>query len=132
MDGAKICSVGDFVEGLGLPRAFVPDLIEAFKRREVLELARHEARMQACAARPDREALPLLEEGHEFARVEARIPRTLFFNLLSRENFGWEGLTSDDGIKDILKDNPQCRVTTISGRTVSGWTPGRKVLKRYH
>lgn len=129
---SQICTVADFCEGLGFPRTFVGELIDAFKRREVLELARHEERMMRTAGRPDNEALPLMDDGHEWARVEARIPKTLFWNLAMRDGFGWEGLSSDEGIRDILRDHPQCRVKTVSGRAQSGWTPTRKVVKRYN
>lgn len=129
---AQICTVADFCEGLGLPVTMVPEMVDAFKRREVLELAKHEEKMTRCAGRPDNKALPLMDEGHEFGRVEARIPATLFWNLAFRDGFGWEGLQSDEGISDILKDNPQCRVNTVSGKIQSGWTPGRKVVKRYN
>jgi hypothetical protein len=50
---------------------------------------------------------------------------------MNRPGFGYEGLTSDEGMRDILRDNPQCRVRTVSGKVMSGWTPGRKVAKKY-
>jgi hypothetical protein len=117
---------------MGLPISMVPDVIEVFQQRELAEHAAHETRMRRCAGRPDNRALPYRDEsGYEWGRVEARIPKTLFWNLATRKNFGWEGLHSEEGIKEILKDNPQCRVETVSLRTVSGWTPGRKVVKKY-
>ena len=126
-----IYTLFDFCESLGLPVTSVPDVVEAFQRRELVELSLHEARMSRAAGRPDNEVLPLRDEQGEFGVVEARIPRTLFFNLMARKGFGYEGLTSDEGMRDILRDNPQCRVRTVSGRIMSGWTPGRKVVKTY-
>lgn len=128
----SVFTIADFCESMGLPVCMVPDVVEAFQRRELAELAAHEARMQRCAGRPDNEALPLRdEEGNEFGQVEARIPKAFFGNLLARNGFGFEGLVSDDGIRDLLRDNPQCRVKTVSGRITSGWTPGRKTVKNY-
>jgi hypothetical protein len=126
-----IHTLADFCESLGLPVTMVPDVMEAFQRRELAELAAHEARLARTAGRPDHEVLPLRDAEGEFGMVEARIPETLFFNLMARKSFGWEGLTSDEGMRDILRDNPQCRVKTVSGRIQSGWTPGRKVFKKY-
>lgn len=128
----RVHTIADYCEALGLPVSMVPEVVEAFQRRELVEIARHEARMARAAGRPDGEALPLTDAGQEFGRVEARIPATLFFNLAQRKGFGYAGLVSDDGLKDVLKDNPQCRVKTVSGKIVSGWTgPGRRVVKRY-
>ncbi len=128
---SEIITPNSFCEKLGWPAWMVPELINAFADRELAKLATYNARAEACAARPDNQALPLCDEGHEFGRVEARIPITLAGNLLARKGFGYEGLMSDEGIKDILRDNPVCRVETISGVTRSGWTPGRKTVKKY-
>lgn len=128
----QIATPASFCEELGLPSFMAQELVESLQRREIFNLAQHEARMARCAGRPDNQALPLTDEGHEFGRVEARIPVALFYNLAQRDNFGWEGLQSDEGIRDILKDNPQCRVKTVSGKVQSGWTPGRKTVKRYN
>lgn len=127
-----IQSLSQFCASLGLPPELAPEIINALADRELLALTRHQARMARCAGRPDAEALPLRDEtGQDFGVVEARIPRALFGNLLARPNFGWDGLTSDEGLRDLLRDNPQCRVQTVSGRIRSGWTPGRRVMKKY-
>lgn len=128
-----IHTVSDFCEGLGLPITMVPDVCQAFQNRELVRLAACEARMNRCAGRPDNKALPFIDEnGDEIGRIEARIPKDLFFNLVQKEGFGWEGATSDDGMKDILKSFPICRVETVSGKIVSGYT-GRKrtTVKKY-
>lgn len=131
MSNKPIFTLYDFCEALGLPVTSVPDVVDAFHRRELLELSRHETRMARCAGRPDHEVLPLRDSEGEFGVVEARIPRTLFFNLMARKGFGYEGLTSDEGLRDILRDNPQCRVRTVTGKIMSGWTQGRRVVKNY-
>lgn len=125
-------TLADFCEQSGLPATVVPQLIETLQQRELVSLARHEARMRRCAGRPDREVLPLRDAEGEFGEIEARIPKTLFYNLLTRDNFGWDGLLSDEGMRDILRDNPQCRVKTVSGKTVVGWRgPSRRIVKKY-
>jgi hypothetical protein len=125
-------TLSDFCEQSGLPSTVVPQLVEVLANRELAVLSAHEARMRRCAGRPDNQALPLRDAEGEFGVVEARIPRVLFGNLLARESFGWEGLTSEDGLRDILRDNPQCRVKTVSGRIQVGWGPTRRVVKRYN
>ena len=128
----SVVTLAEFCESSGLPATVVPQLVEVLQERELVELARHESRMKRCAASPSQERLPVRDAEGDFGVVEASIPKTLFYNLLARENFGWEGLTSDEGLRDILKDNPQCRVKTVSGKTVVGWRgPQRKVVKKY-
>jgi len=125
-------TLSDFCQASGLPITMVPDVIKVFQQRELAELSAHQARMNRAAGRPDSEVLPLSDSEGEFGVVEARIPKTLFFNLMARPNFGWEGLTSDEGMRDILRDNPQCRVKTVSGRVQVGWQPTRKTVKKYN
>lgn len=128
----RIHTVADFCEGLGLPISAVPDVCEAFQQRELVQLAAAQARMQRCAGRPDHQALPLMDEGDEFGRVEARIPKEVFFNLMQRPGFGWEGLVSDEGMKDVLKAFPVCKVETVSGKIMTGYTGvKRTTVKRY-
>lgn len=73
------------------------------------------------------ERLPLREGGDDVGRVESRIPKGLFFHLMKQKNFGWEGLTSDEGQRDIAKAFPFTRVKTVSGKlTVPvAWRGGR-------
>lgn len=125
-----IQSLSEFCAELGLPAECASMVIDELADRENQAVALHNARMGRAAGRPDNEALPLTDGGYEFGRVEARIPLTMAFNLAQRDGFGWEGLMSDAGMKDLLRDNPQCRVRTV-GRIQSGWTPGRKVVKKY-
>ena len=125
-------TLAEFCEQSGLPAVLVPELVEALQQRELVELARHEARMRRCANLPPRQRFPVRDDQGEIGVVEASIPKTLFFNLMNRENFGWEGLTSDEGMRDILRDNPQCRIETVSGKTVVGYrAPARKIVKKY-
>ncbi len=107
-------------------------LVQILQNRQVLNCARQMAKLNRCAKRPNNVALPLREDGQDFGRVEARIPATMFMQLMQQKNFGYEGLMSDDGMKDILRDFPQCRVETVSGKvTVASGFAGRKVVKRY-
>jgi len=96
-------------------------------------LARQMNRVAATHRAQDR--LPLRAEGDDFGRVEARIPKRLFFHLVQQRNFGLDGFCDTGGMQDFLKAYPQCRVNTISGRTVSG--PGgqrepRPARRRWH
>lgn len=128
---SAVITVADFCESAGWPSYMVGELYEALVSRQTAELAAHETRMARTAGRPDNTALPLRDEEGDFGVIEARIPATLFFNLAQRENFGWEGLQSDEGIKDILRDVPQSRVKTVSGKVTVGWTGRRERVKSY-
>lgn len=102
-------------------------VMELFKHREVIQMALINAQMAALSQTPHvHERLPLREDGDDVGRVESRIPKGLFFHLLQQKNFGWEGLTSDEGQRDLKKAWPMCAVKTVSGKTTVGWTAGNR------
>lgn len=71
---------------------------------------------------PRHERLPLTDhDGYEFGRVVAQVPKTEFFTLLKQHNFGMEGFTSEEGLRDLLRDRPHCRVKTVSGKIMAGY-----------
>lgn len=114
----------------------LPDMIRALESRQLLNIAKQNERFERVAPQSvHNERLPLMEDGHEFGRVVARIPKAAYFHLLQQKNFGQDGMFSDDGMKDLLKAFPQCRVKTVSGKITSGWTPGmaasRRTVKKY-
>lgn len=128
-----ICTLEEFGRSIGAKSpGDIRRLVKILENRQVLNCARQMARLNRANGRPNNEALPLRENGEDFGRVEARIPATMFMQLMQQKNFGYEGLTSDDGMKDLLRDFPQCRVKTVSGRvTVAGGFAGRKVVRKY-
>ena len=82
-------------------------------------------KMQRLSTSPrNNERLPLRDEGDDIGRVEARIPKELYFHLRKQRNFGDEGFNSDEGMRDFLKAFPQCKVKTVSGKTTVGWRQG--------
>ena len=90
--------------------------------REELQIAlTNRALARFNGAPPGHRRLPLRDEGHEFGRVEARIPDALYFGLRGQKNFGEDGLFSDEGMRDVLKAYPCCRVETVSGKTTVGY-----------
>jgi hypothetical protein len=93
-----------------------------------------QTRRMASVADNFHEALPLNDGSDDYGRVIARIPKTAFFQLIKQKNFGYEGMMSDEGMKDIFKAFPQCRVKTISPRIFSGtggWSGKRQTVKSY-
>jgi len=137
----SVITLEDFVEAQGLPLTAVQDLVEVLQEQERFELAKLNMGLNGrvnVSPGGRAEALPLTDDGDEWGRVEARIPKALFFNLMQQrtagggERLGYEGLLSDDGMKDVLRDFPQCRVETVSGKIVSGYTgPVRRIVKSY-
>jgi hypothetical protein len=90
--------------------------------REAIQLAMMNLNLKRIAeSHRDQERLPLRDGRDDYGRVEARIPKELFFHLMHQRNVGWEGLTSDEGMRDVLKAFPACRVKTVSGKTVVGY-----------
>lgn len=129
----NIVGLAEFCEETGQDIHRAVEVMQVLADEEVFELAKHEAAVAQCNGNPRKEARPLEDEGHEWARVEARIPARHFFNFLQNPNFGYEGLTSPDGMKDILKAYPQFGVKTVSGKVQGiGFGAGpRNVVKRY-
>lgn len=105
-------------------------VMEVLHHREALQIGLIGARMNQCSQSPRlQERLPLREDGDDIGRVEARIPKDLFFHLMQQKNFGWDGMTSDEGMRDLLKTHPICKVKTISGKTTVGYR--RKVTATF-
>ena len=104
-------------------------VMEVLRHQEAMQIGLISQRMNQLSLTPrNEERLPLCDEGHEFARVEARIPKGLFFHLMQQKNFGWDGMSSDEGMRDLLKTHPACRVKTVSGKITVGY--GGKAGKR--
>lgn len=90
--------------------------------KEAIQIGLMQARMRRCAETPHvHERLPLRDEGDDIGYVQARIPKDLLFHLGMQDNFGWDGIFSDEGMRDILKAYPVCKVKTVSGKTTVGW-----------
>ena len=110
---------------------FLPEICRALEDRQVLNCALAEAKLKRYDKLPFNERMPLRDGGDDWATVEASIPAKHLFQLMQQKNFGYEGLMSDEGMRDLLKAYPQFRVKTVSGRVQSGWTPGRRVVKKW-
>jgi len=111
-------------------RALVLNLVARQRRNCAIQTQRLNS-----AAAGFHEALPLNDGSDDYGRVIARIPKTAFFQLLKQDNFGYEGMLSDEGMRDIFKAFPQCKVKTISPRIFSGtggWEGRRQRVKSYN
>lgn len=93
-------------------------IMDIFRHKEAVEMVLMNRHINGIAgSHSDQERIPLRDDGDDFGRVEARIPKKLFFHLMKQRNFGWDGFTNDEGIRDLHKAFPQTRIKTISGRT---------------
>ena len=103
---------------------------EVLCHREAIQIGLMQAELARCSqsARPS-ECLPLRAEGDDFGQVRSRIPAKLFFHLLQQKNFGWEGMTSDEGMRDLLKTHPVCRVKSVSGKITVGYLGSNRARK---
>lgn len=113
------------------------------ERRAVMDVIAHEhaisvGLMQAKLAKlaalnmtgRQEERLPLRQDGEDWGYIESRIPADVFFHLLKQRNFGWDGLRSDDGQKELRAAYPVMSPKTISGKTVVGWKPKERRARR--
>ena len=106
-------------------------VMEIVQHKEAIKIGLMQAEMQKRSQSPHlEERLPLRAEGDDFARVEARIPKDLFFHLVKQRNFGVDGFCDDGGMEDFLKTHPSCRVKTVSGKTVVGYAGKGQSQKR--
>lgn len=96
--------------------------IEMMAHQETIKLGLINAAMDRFSSTPHaEEVLPLRADGDDFGRVRNRIPARLFFHLLQQRNFGWEGLTSEEGQRDLEKKWPVVKLKTVSGRCTVGF-----------
>lgn len=107
------------------PEAEMRAVMAVWEHKEAIQIGLITERMQRLSQTPHvHERLPLVADGDDFGRVEARIPKDLFFHLAQQRNFGMDGFTSDEGMRDLLQTHPACKVKTISGKTTVGYTGG--------
>jgi hypothetical protein len=104
------------------PQQELRAVMEVLQHREAMQIGLITAGMNRLSQTPrETERLPLREDGDDIGRIEARIPKNLFFHLMQQKNFGWDGFSSDEGMKDFLKTHPACRVKTVSGKITVGY-----------
>jgi hypothetical protein len=56
------------------------------------------------------------------ARVAARIPEKLFYNLFYKKGFGMQERLDAQDLREVTAAFPQCRVESVSGRTTVGYS----------
>ena len=121
---AKICSLEEFCRLTG------DDPLEAakfFLDNERARLMADRAALDARSNAGNSEALPLMDaDGYEFARLAARIPVNSLYHFMKRKDFGLAGVESQEGIREIVRDNPAWGVKTVSGKATAGWEPTEK------
>jgi hypothetical protein len=107
--------VEEYAKAMGVdPR----DLAAAYERMEAAQL---DGLKRAMAAESNRHPFECraLPQG---ARVAARIPEKLFFNLFFRKGFGMQERIDAQDLREVVKAFPQCRVETVSDKIQAGYT----------
>lgn len=106
----------------GSPEAQARAVMEVLAAKETIKIGLMNARLNRIATtHRGQERRPLSVDGDDFGQVQARVPKDLLFHLSQQPNFGWDALYSDEGMKDLLKAFPQCRVETRSGKIQVGY-----------
>lgn len=107
--------VEEYAKAMGVdPR----ELAAAYERMEASQLQELKRAMHAENNRRPFEcrALP------QGARVAARIPEKLFFNLFFKKGFGMQERIDAQDLREVVKAFPQCRVETVPDKIRFGYT----------
>jgi hypothetical protein len=97
-------------------------VMEIMRQKEAVAIGMMYANLRRVSDTPHlQERRPLTDDGDVIGVVEASIPAELFYRLGRQKNFGFDGFYSNEGMKDVLKAHPVCRVKTVSGKTTVGW-----------
>lgn len=133
-----IITLADHCEASGLPRSAMIDLIRIINANERAQMRALAARQRAGTRRVM--LRPLRLGGRDLGRVTAEIDARVFARLVKQKNFGWAGLRSAEGRKELVKAGLATPVETVSGKTqvgytgpshAFGYTGNRKIVKRY-
>lgn len=93
-------------------------VMAVMREKEAMQIGLMYARLAKASDNPHlQERLPVRESGDDIGVVEARIPADLLFRLGQQKNFGWDGVYSNEGMRDIIKAHPFTKVKTVSGKT---------------
>lgn len=104
------------------PEAERAAVMAVMREKEAMQIGLMYARLKRVSENPHlQERRPLRDDGDDIGVVEARIPAELLFRLGKQKNFGWEGVFSDEGMRDIHKAHPFTKVKTVSGKITSGY-----------
>lgn len=64
---------------------------------------------------------PIQIEGEDWAYVESRMPAEMWWHLYKQPNYGWDGLRSDSGQRELKKAYPVFFPKQVSGKIQVGW-----------
>jgi hypothetical protein len=64
---------------------------------------------------------PIQIEGQDWAYVESRMPAEMWWHLYKQPNYGWEGLRSDEGQRELRKAYPVLFPKQVTGKISVGW-----------
>lgn len=93
-------------------------VMAVMREKEAMQIGHLYARLGRVSETPhQRERRPLTDDGDVIGVVEASIPADLLFRLGRQQNFGWDAIFSDEGMRDLKKAHPFIAVTTVSGKT---------------
>jgi len=105
--------------------------MDAFMRvmgaREHIRLVLLNRKLERLAAMRPPERSEMILEGDSIGWHRSRIPEDLAFQLAVQPNFGWEGLGSEEGIRDIHRAHPftKCKYVPRRPTFAMSWRRGR-------
>ena len=115
--------IEEFARAMGVDAR---ELAAAYARMEAGQLDTLERALNAESTRRPFEcrALP------QGARVAARIPEQLFYNLFFKKGFGMQERLDAQNLREVTDAFPQCRVETVSDRLTVGYRSTAESGKR--
>lgn len=116
-EGKKVATLDDLCQAMapvfqamGYPAPTAADVVNQLVTEEAKERAVLQAQLNAHEnARPERRFLRD-ERGSAYGYVAAEIPSDLYMRLRQDKQFGPAGLNCPEGLKEVLKRYPACKV----------------------
>jgi hypothetical protein len=116
-------------EAAGYPAPTPMDVLDEVAREERERVASINRVLSATENRRNERTLLRDERGSAYGEVTAEIPRALYFNLAKDPRFGQAALDCPEGIAEIVKQFPACRVKNVNlklGATTSAARRGHE------
>lgn len=109
----------------GLPAPTGQDVIETLKRDKAERVDRMNKSLRRQETRRHERRFLRDEKGNAYGEVVAEIPTQLYHDLRQQRDFG-PAIDSPEGVQELLKAFPACRVKSVDRKYVGVGFRGRK------
>ena len=116
-EGKRIATLDDLCQAMapvfqamGYPAPTAVDLLDQLAKDQAAERRVLETGLRARETQRQERTLLRDERGSAYGEVKAEIPVKLYMELRGMKNFGPAALNCPEGLKEVLKAYPACRV----------------------